>query len=77
MPTVSAQGKTFQCEQGANLRKVLLANGVDVYKRSMTVFGARAIRLSGEGLDGPLKMAGFCDRNAIPKRGIGFDCLPI
>ena len=31
MPTVSAQGKTFQCEPGANLRKVLLANRVDVY----------------------------------------------
>ncbi len=31
MPKVTAQGKTFQCEQGSNLRKVLLENGIDLY----------------------------------------------
>ncbi|MFK8183323.1 MAG: 2Fe-2S iron-sulfur cluster-binding protein [Phormidesmis sp.] len=31
MPSVTAQGKTFQCEKGANLRQVLLANGVALY----------------------------------------------
>ena len=31
MPTITAQGKTFTCERGANLRKVLLDNDVDLY----------------------------------------------
>jgi len=31
MPTVTAQGKTITCAQGANLRQVLLDNGVNVY----------------------------------------------
>ncbi len=31
MPTITAQGKTFECEPGANLRKALIANGVDLY----------------------------------------------
>ncbi|MEM6452487.1 MAG: 2Fe-2S iron-sulfur cluster-binding protein [Cyanobacteria bacterium P01_D01_bin.105] len=31
MPSVTAQGKTFQCEKGANLRQVLMANGVELY----------------------------------------------
>jgi ferredoxin len=31
MPTVKAQGKTFTCEAGSNLRQVLMANGVQVY----------------------------------------------
>lgn len=31
MPTINAQGKTFTCERGANLRRVLLDNDVDLY----------------------------------------------
>lgn len=31
MPQVTAQGKKFTCETGANLRQVMLANGVDLY----------------------------------------------
>lgn len=31
MPTITAQGKTFECELGANLRQALLANEVDLY----------------------------------------------
>lgn len=31
MPKVTAQGKTFECAEGANLRKVLLENGIPVY----------------------------------------------
>ncbi|WP_017303437.1 2Fe-2S iron-sulfur cluster-binding protein [Spirulina subsalsa] len=44
MPTVSAQGKTFTCETGANLRKVLLNNGVDLYNE-----GAKVINCLGFG----------------------------
>ncbi|MEL7350955.1 MAG: 2Fe-2S iron-sulfur cluster-binding protein [Cyanobacteria bacterium P01_A01_bin.116] len=31
MPTITAQGKTFECEPGANLRKVLMDNDIDLY----------------------------------------------
>jgi ferredoxin len=31
MPQVTAQGKTFTCETGSNLRQVLLQNGVALY----------------------------------------------
>jgi ferredoxin len=31
MPKVTAQGKTFECDRGANLRQVLLDNGIDLY----------------------------------------------
>lgn len=31
MPTITAQGKTFNCEQGANLRRALLDNGINLY----------------------------------------------
>lgn len=31
MPTITAQGKAFKCEQGANLRRALLDNGIDLY----------------------------------------------
>lgn len=31
MPIVTAQGKTFECNRGANLRRVLLENDVDLY----------------------------------------------
>jgi len=47
MPTVSAQGKTFQCEPGANLRKVLLANRVDVYNGQARVINCRGIGTCG------------------------------
>jgi hypothetical protein len=33
MPKVTAQGKTFECPQGANLRQVLLQNGIDLSSR--------------------------------------------
>lgn len=31
MPTITAQGRTFDCKQGANLRKVLMTHNVDLY----------------------------------------------
>ena len=47
MPTVSAQGKSFDCESGANLRKVLLANGVDLYNGQSTVINCRGLGSCG------------------------------
>jgi hypothetical protein len=31
MPTITAQGKTFVCDRGANLREVLVEQGGDLY----------------------------------------------
>jgi ferredoxin len=31
MPKVTAQGKTFECDAGSNLRQVLLKNGIALY----------------------------------------------
>lgn len=31
MPIVTVQGKTFSCEHGANLRKVLLNHDINLY----------------------------------------------
>ncbi|HIK27612.1 MAG: (2Fe-2S)-binding protein [Oscillatoriaceae bacterium SKW80] len=47
MPKVTAQGKTFECEQGANLRQVLLKNGIDLYNG-----GAKALNCRGIGTCG-------------------------
>ncbi len=47
MPTVSAQGKTFECETGANLRKVLLAHGIDLYNGQATVINCRGLGSCG------------------------------
>lgn len=47
MPTVKAEGKTFECESGENLRQVLLRNGVNLYNGS-----AAAINCHGFGTCG-------------------------
>ncbi len=47
MPTVTAQGKTMPCETGANLRRVLLDNGVDLYNGQAKVINCRAIGTCG------------------------------
>lgn len=47
MPTVSAQGKTFTCDTGANLRKVLLANGIDLYNSQANLINCRGIGSCG------------------------------
>ncbi len=52
MPTIQAQGKTFTCETGANLRQVLLKNGVPVYNG-----GANTINCHGFGTCGTCAVA--------------------
>ncbi len=56
MPKVTAQGKTFECDRGANLRQVLLKNGVDLYNggakglncRGLGTCGTCAVKVEGE-----------------------------
>jgi ferredoxin len=56
MPQVTAQGKNFTCEMGANLRLVLLDNDVDLYNgnakfincMSIGTCGTCAVQIEGE-----------------------------
>jgi ferredoxin len=52
MPTITAQGKAFDCEMGANLRQVLLAQGVDLYSPK-----ARYVNCMGIGTCGTCAVA--------------------
>lgn len=47
MPIVAAQGKTFECESGANLRRVLLQHGIDLYNSQAKVINCRGIGTCG------------------------------
>lgn len=65
MPTITAQGKTFECESGANLRKVLLANGVDLYNSQASVINCRGIGTCGTCtvyIEGPVSAVNWRDR---------------
>ncbi|GGA28933.1 2Fe-2S iron-sulfur cluster-binding protein [Okeania sp. KiyG1] len=47
MVKIQAQGKTITCEYGANLRQVLLKNGVDVYNGNASIINCRSIGTCG------------------------------
>lgn len=55
MPIVKAQGKTIECESGANLRQLLLKHGVEVYNgpaktincHGLGTCGTCAVRVEG------------------------------
>lgn len=56
MPKVTAQGKTFECEAGSNLRNVLMENGIDLYNGKAKIIncmgigscGTCAVQIEGE-----------------------------
>lgn len=47
MVKIVAQGKTIECEHGANLRQVLLKSRVDLYNGSANVINCRGIGSCG------------------------------
>ena len=47
MPKVIAQGKTITCQSGDNLRRVLLAAGVDLYNGQSKLINCRGIGSCG------------------------------
>ncbi|MEL7246539.1 MAG: 2Fe-2S iron-sulfur cluster-binding protein, partial [Cyanobacteria bacterium J06573_2] len=47
MPKVNAQGKTFECESGSNLRKVLLNNDIDLHNGNAKIINCRGIGTCG------------------------------
>lgn len=47
MVKVQAQGKTFECDRGANLRQVLLQHGIDLYNDGAKVMNCHGISTCG------------------------------
>ncbi|MFP4009246.1 MAG: 2Fe-2S iron-sulfur cluster-binding protein [Spirulinaceae cyanobacterium] len=47
MPTISVQGKIITCDRGANLRKVLLKHGVDLYNGNAKIINCMGIGTCG------------------------------
>jgi len=47
MPKVTAQGKTFECAPGSNLRKVLLEHGVELYNGNAKIINCMGIGTCG------------------------------
>jgi ferredoxin len=47
MPKVIAQGKSFECEVGANLRKALLENGITLYNGKAKLINCRGLGSCG------------------------------
>ncbi|MGF1673388.1 MAG: 2Fe-2S iron-sulfur cluster-binding protein [Rivularia sp. (in: cyanobacteria)] len=47
MPKITAQGKTFECESGSNLRQVLLENNIELYNGNAKIINCRGIGSCG------------------------------
>jgi ferredoxin len=56
MPKVTACGRTFECETGSNLRKILMENGIALYNGNAKIIncmgigscGTCAVQIEGE-----------------------------
>lgn len=65
MPTVIAQGKTIQCESGANLRQVLLQADVELYNQQASIINCHGIGSCGTcavKIEGPVSEVNWRDR---------------
>ncbi|MDZ8240042.1 MAG: 2Fe-2S iron-sulfur cluster-binding protein [Nostoc sp. ChiQUE01a] len=65
MPKVLAQGKTIECEQGSNLRTILLQNSIDLYNDGAKVINCRGIGSCGTcavKVEGEVSAANWRDR---------------
>jgi ferredoxin len=47
MPKVMAEGRTFECKVGANLRQVMLQHGVNLYNGAAKVINCRGLGTCG------------------------------
>ncbi|NEP48719.1 MAG: (2Fe-2S)-binding protein [Moorea sp. SIO3C2] len=71
MPKVTAQGKSFECDQGSNLRKVLLDHGVALYNGNAKLINCRGLGSCGTcavEIDGEVSEANWKDkaRRSLP-----------
>lgn len=64
MPKITVQGKTIECELGANLRKVLLKEGIALYNDQAKLINCRGIGSCGTcavQVDGPVSAPNWRD----------------
>lgn len=47
MVQIQVQGKTITCDRGANLRNILLKNGIDLYNGQASLINCRGIGTCG------------------------------
>lgn len=65
MPKVTAQGKTFECQPGDNLRRVLLKHDIDLYNGNAKIINCRGIGSCGTcavELEGELSAANWKEK---------------
>ena len=65
MPLCTAQGKTFECESGSNLRQVLLDNNIDVYNGNAKTINCRGLGTCGTcavGVEGEVSEASWKEK---------------
>lgn len=83
MPQVTAQGKTFECALGANLRQVLLEQEVDLHNGQSKVINCRGIGSCGTcavEIEGEVSEANWRDRTRrslpphTPERNLRLAC---
>ncbi len=77
MPVITAQGQTFACASGANLRRVLLQHGVDLYNGGAQVINCRSLGTCGtcavqiEGAVSPMTWREQTRLSLPPHAGLG------
>lgn len=65
MPKITAQGKTFDCEMGANLRKELLKHNIDLHNGQSKFINCRGLGTCGTcsvQIEGPVSEVNWRDR---------------
>jgi ferredoxin len=68
MPQITAQGKSFTCETGANLRQVLLEQGIDLYNGNAKFINCMSIGTCAVQVEGEVSAVNWKDiaRRSLP-----------
>lgn len=78
MPQITAAGKTFGCDRGANLRQVLLKNGVALHNGRSRIINCKGIGTCGTcavQIEGDVTAAGWKEtaRRSLPPHSLDKD----
>jgi ferredoxin len=78
VPKVTAQGRSFDCEVGSNLRRVLLEHGINVHNGNAKVINCRGIGSCGTcavNIEGHVSPANWRDRTrrSLPPHSLDRD----
>ena len=83
MPTVTVPGKKIKCEQGANLRRVLLKHDIPLYNGKAKIINCRGIGSCGTcavAIEGEVSPPNWKDKGRrslpphSPERGLRLAC---